>query len=109
MSTNNTPIDAMASFMIIGMMMKLMTNHLPHTIGLYGEPDDNQCKYPIPTSVANALESSMKEELLAADWYKRRAENARVRGDNVTAQLWDHIAEEEIGHYNEFKDRLNNL
>jgi len=59
--------------------------------------------------IATDLKTSMLEEQTAATLYKQRAENARNNGDEVTAKLWEHIADEEIGHYNEFKDRLDSL
>ena len=52
------------------------------------------------------LKQSMEEEADAVKAYKKRAWLARSRGDEVSARLWEHIAEEENGHYNEFKDRL---
>lgn len=57
-------------------------------------------------TVNDGLRKSMDEERYAVQVYKERADVARDDGDNVTAQLWEHIAEEERGHYNEFKDRL---
>lgn len=58
-------------------------------------------------TVNDGLHKSMDEERYAVQVYKERADAARDEGDNVTAQLWEHIAEEERGHYNEFKDRLD--
>ena len=58
------------------------------------------------TSEAN-LQQSMDEESLAATYYRNRAKYSRSQGDEITAKLFEHIAEEEDGHYNEFKDRLN--
>lgn len=57
-------------------------------------------------SIQSDLEQSMNEESSASISYRRRAENAGRSGDFVTQRLWEHIAEEEDGHYNEFKDRL---
>lgn len=55
------------------------------------------------------LRSSMLEEDNAVTSYRERAEFARRYGDDISARLWEHIAEEESGHYNEFKDRLGAL
>lgn len=52
------------------------------------------------------LQQSMAEESLAAANYRGRADYARAHGDEVSAKLWIHVAEEEDGHYDEFKDRL---
>ena len=59
--------------------------------------------------IASNLRSSMLEERTASNSYNDRAEYARANGDEVSAKLWEHIAEEEIGHYNEFNNRLNSL
>ena len=56
--------------------------------------------------VKENLQKSMDEESEASALYKNRALNARINGDEVSAKLWEHIADEEDGHYNEFKDRL---
>lgn len=58
-------------------------------------------------NVENDLRQSMEEELSAARAYRDRAYLAYKGGDDVSAKLWSHIAEEEDGHYNEFKDRLS--
>jgi len=60
-------------------------------------------------SVQSDLDHSMNEEMSASLDYRKRAEFAREHGDEVSAKLWIHIAEEEDGHYNEFKDRLEAL
>ena len=57
-------------------------------------------------SVQSDLEKSMAEERAAAEAYRYRAFYAHEEGDEVSVKLWQHIAEEEDGHYNEFKDRL---
>ncbi len=71
----------------------------------YGYPN---LAYPVPSSVSEALEQSMAEETLAANWYRQRAAFARSPEggfDEITAKLWDDIAEEEEGHYTRFKNR----
>lgn len=70
----------------------------------YGYPNLN---YPMPTSISEALQQSMAEEDLASKWYRQRATFARSQGDEVTAKLWEDIAEEEEGHQVRFKNRLD--
>jgi len=60
-------------------------------------------------AIKDDLMLSMREEASAVTDYKRRAASARSEGDEVSAKLWEHIAEEEDGHYNEFKDRLSSI
>ena len=60
-------------------------------------------------SIQSDLDHSMNDEISASITYRKRAEFARSRGDEVSAKLWEHIAEEEDGHYNEFKDRLTTI
>jgi hypothetical protein len=82
---------------------------LPRTIkeNYKSSPYSLAQQYNPPKSVSEGLRSSMQEELTAADWYRRRAGYAKTRGgDQVTARLWGHVAEEEDIHYSEFKDRL---
>lgn len=65
--------------------------------------------YPTREGIAADLKTSMLEEQTATNAYKKRASAAGRVGDFITKRLWEHIAEEEQGHYNEFKDRLNSL
>lgn len=66
--------------------------------------------YQEPQTVQQGLHESMGEELTASSWYRRRAINARLRqGDEETARLYEHVAEEEDQHYQEFNARLNQL
>jgi len=65
--------------------------------------------YPSELTINDDLRTSMVEENEAVSSYHKRAEYAREMGDEISAGLWEHIAEEEIGHYNEFKDRLGSL
>lgn len=57
--------------------------------------------------VRSNLQQSMDEEAAAGRAYRERAISARLEGDDVSARLWEHVADEEDGHYYEFKDRLN--
>lgn len=65
--------------------------------------------YPNPVSVVNALQQSMDEEQTAVDWYSRRAIFSRQNGDWSSAELWEHIASEEGTHYNELRQRKEEL
>lgn len=58
--------------------------------------------YQDPENVLNGLSQSMEEEITAEKWYRLRAEHARRQGDELTAELYEHIAGEEDGHYREF-------
>jgi rubrerythrin len=60
-------------------------------------------------NIKEDLSQSMVDELGAATDYNGRAKLAREQGDEETAKLWEHIAEEEKGHFNEFSQRLKNL
>jgi hypothetical protein len=61
--------------------------------------------YKPPETVGQGLHDSMREENIAADWYRRRGMHARLRGDEGTADLYEHIAREEDHHHQEFKKR----
>jgi rubrerythrin len=67
--------------------------------------------FQMPASVAEGLRESMGEELTAADWYLRRAKNARVvHGDEETAKLYEDIAKDEAqDHYVRFGQRLEEI
>jgi len=68
-----------------------------------------QAIYREPTNVAHGLSQSMKEELIASMWYRQRAEHARSRDDEETANLYEHIAGEEASHYWELNKRFSEL
>ncbi|MBU1374295.1 MAG: hypothetical protein KJ820_16325 [Bacteroidetes bacterium] len=53
------------------------------------------------------IRQSMGEELVASSVYHTRALTAREAGDEKTAKLYEHIAEEEDGHWVEFGKRLD--
>lgn len=57
-------------------------------------------------NIRDYLTQSMVEERMAADLYRERAYIATEVGDKVSAKLWEHIADEEEVHLNEFQDRL---
>lgn len=65
--------------------------------------------YVEPESVAQALKASMHEEEVAAGFYRRRAQYSEANGDEESAALWRHIADEEDNHYNEFEERLKKI
>ncbi len=65
--------------------------------------------YVEPKSVIQALESSMKEESAAADFYRCRAIYSVNAGDVKSAMIWNHIADEENKHKQEFQRRLADL
>lgn len=52
------------------------------------------------------IRQSMGEELAASSAYHIRAIQAIQSGDDKTAKLFNHIADEEDGHFREFKARL---
>jgi rubrerythrin len=52
---------------------------------------------------------SMSEEHLAASSYRQRAKYARAMGDIETADLYEHIAQEEDTHEKEFGVRYHAL
>ena len=55
------------------------------------------------------VRQSMGEELTASSAYHVRAIQAEQSGDGKTANLFKHIADEEDGHYNEFKKHLADI
>jgi hypothetical protein len=61
--------------------------------------------YKPPETINEGLQSSIEEENIAADWYRRRGMHAQLRDDEVTADLYEHIAREEDRHHQEFKNR----
>lgn len=63
-------------------------------------------KYRDPMTIVEGLNDSMIEESTAAAWYRKRAEDARRKNDPTTAEIYEHVAEEEDHHYQEFKERL---
>lgn len=63
--------------------------------------------YREPKSIGEGLQDSMVEERTAADWYRRRGMDARLKGDETTADLYEHVAREEGQHYQEFKERAD--
>jgi rubrerythrin len=65
--------------------------------------------YEDPATVEEGLASSMQEELIAAEWYEKRATHALQEGDDVTYELYQHIAQEERGHREEYGHRLHEL
>lgn len=67
-------------------------------------------EYKEPESIEQGLMDSMIEEKTAADWYERRARDvANYHGDSKTIELYLHIADEEKRHYDEFKNRLQQI
>lgn len=66
-------------------------------------------KYREPQTIEQGLGESMIEERTAASWYRRRGSLARVSGDSITADLYEHIAQEEDQHYDEFSQRIDDL
>jgi rubrerythrin len=64
-------------------------------------------EYVEPLTIVDGLMNSMTEESTAAAWYRSRAANARGKHDEATARLYEHIAEEENQHHQEFKERLS--
>lgn len=57
-------------------------------------------------SVQDDLQKSVLDESVASHNYRMRAIAARSAGDEVSARLWEHVADEEDVHYNEFMNRL---
>jgi len=62
-------------------------------------------KYEAPITIVGGLEDSMTEESTAAAWYRKRATDARQKKDSTTAEIYEHIAQEEDQHHKEFKER----
>lgn len=65
--------------------------------------------YREPQTIVEGLQDSMVEEKTAADWYRRRGMDARLKGDIKTAELYEHVAQEEDEHYREFQERVAEL
>jgi len=65
--------------------------------------------YKEPQTIKEGLRDSMIEESTAADWYRRRGMDARLKGDKETADLYEHVAREEDDHHREFKERVDAL
>lgn len=59
--------------------------------------------------IRDDLQQSMNEEAAAAHAYRMRANYAYAVGDSISAELWNHIAGEEDGHFREFQERMNSL
>jgi hypothetical protein len=85
----NAMISPMVTVMFMGIMFKMMGNAMGGS----------------SNSVIGNLAHSMKEELKADHDYRMRAVAARKVGDEASAKLWEHIAEEEVGHFEEFAAR----
>lgn len=70
-------------------------------------------RYPVtyhrPKTIQEGLQESMGEELTASNWYRERAKDARSRGDEKTALLYEDIAGDEDDHYREFNGRLDEI
>lgn len=66
-------------------------------------------EYKEPETISQGLQDSMIEERTAADWYRRRAENAASHVDPTTYLLYQEIANEEDRHYQEFNTRLQEV
>jgi rubrerythrin len=67
-----------------------------------------QIAYQEPKTVLEGVQSSMGEELTAADWYRRRAINARLKhNDEETAKVYEDIAADEDDHYASFSKRAD--
>lgn len=58
--------------------------------------------------VVDLARSFQQEEDAIAD-YKARAETARKAGDNVTAELYEHVTSEEEEHAREFSKRIREI
>jgi hypothetical protein len=66
-------------------------------------------KYEDPITIVGGLQDSMIEESTAAAWYRKRATDARKQNDITTAELYEHIAQEEDQHHQEFEERVSVL
>jgi rubrerythrin len=67
--------------------------------------EDRDIEYKPPETISQGLKESMLEERSAADFYRRRGMHARLKEDEETADLYEHIAREEDQHFDEFKQR----
>ena len=56
-------------------------------------------------SITDDLAQSMKDELLAIEVYRDRGTKAYKSGDNKTRDLYQHISQEELSHYDELARR----
>jgi rubrerythrin len=65
--------------------------------------------YKPPETIEEGLSDSMIEERTAADWYRRRGMDARLKGDITIADLYEQIAVDEDEHYGLFNNRLNTI
>jgi rubrerythrin len=65
--------------------------------------------HKVDLQLEECILTSMKEETLAARVYRERAKSARVKGYVRTAELWEHIAKEEDGHWRELSEELRNV
>jgi rubrerythrin len=65
--------------------------------------------YREPESIDQGLRDSMVEEKTAAEWYRKRGMDARMQGDEITANLYEHVAGEEDEHYQEFNERVDEI
>jgi rubrerythrin len=111
-------MTTMMNFTLQIVFMKLAFNHLPHALGLVEPFDTTGKKLPPsseytglsePSTIEEGLEQSMREETAATTNYRIRAEHARLHHDPDTAKVYDHVISEEIEHYHEFGQRLQQL
>ena len=66
---------------------------------------EGRVTYHEPETVPQGIQDSLGEEVLAHMWYQLRAKHARGQGDEGTARLYEHIANEELSHYQELSRR----
>lgn len=60
-------------------------------------------------TVAGELKKSLDDEMKAIQTYRTRKEFALKTGDKETAKLYEHIADEELTHYEELLKRLQKI
>jgi len=65
--------------------------------------------YKDPRDIGTGLSQSALEEDIASNWYMKRAKHARDNGDEETAKLYEHIANEESVHQKEFNQRFDKI
>jgi rubrerythrin len=69
-----------------------------------------QLAYQEPKTVLEGIQQAMGEELTAANWYRRRAINARLKhGDEESAKVYEEVAADEDDHYVLFSKRADVL
>ena len=102
-------LASIMGLMLLYGMMSVIGKPVSSKNSIYEPSPASNASYRPPKSIKEGLSQSREEEKIASDWYRRRSKQAKSLGDTETADLYEHIAQEEDVHYDEFNNRLNNV